>query len=172
MLRRRGFGGRGKLIGRIRDMDAGDVRFVRAAGIGMLAVGTLLLLGFGAILAQDLAWRARAVVVEARVTGLRDWPQEGGPSLVSAEFAFVLPDGTAARALGAAARRPCCRVGEVVRLAVDPARPAFVEPAGAATGGGTPAAMMALGLVFAALGTCGVLIARRGAREGKAARGG
>jgi hypothetical protein len=37
------------------------VRLVRAAGIGMLGIGTLLLLllGFGAILAQDLAWRAR-----------------------------------------------------------------------------------------------------------------
>ena len=152
----------GRYIAGLHAMNASDMRFFRRAGIAMMALGVVLMLGFGAMLAQVVAFRARAVTVPAVVTGLREWPRERGRPMIAPEFALTLPDGRRVTALGASSQRPCCQVGDSIWLRVDPAQPGHVEPALDDGGWGTLLIFTGLGGVFVALGALGPWIARRG----------
>ncbi len=156
MRRHRG-SGTGKLIPGIHAMDAG--------GLCMVALGSLLALGFGLIAAEALAFRARTIGVEARVTGFHEWEQERAPSFFSPLYDITLPDGRQVAARGPSETRPCCAVGAVRQVRVDPARPAVAALDHGASDWGTPLLVSLLGLVFVLLGLAGMLIARRGAES-------
>lgn len=159
----------GKSIAGIHAMDGGDVHHFRWVGLCLVALGSLLALGFGAVAGEALAFRARTIGVEARVTGFHEWEQERAPSLFSPLYEVTLPDGRRVEARGLSETRPCCQPGDVRRVRLDPARPTVAALDRGAADWGTPLLVMGLGLVFVLLGLAGMLIARRGAaflREG------
>lgn len=162
MRLRRGYGA-GKFIPGIHAMDAGDVHHFRWVGLCMVALGSLLALGFGAVAAEALAFRARTIGVEARVTGFHEWEQERAPSFFSPLYELTLPDGRRVEVRGLSETRRCCEPGAVRRVRVDPERPDVAVLDHGAGDWGTPLLFAGLGLVFVLLGLAGMLVARRGA---------
>ncbi len=162
MRRHRGTGA-GKFIPGIHAMDAGDVVHFRWVGLCMVVLGSLLALGFGAAAGEALAFRARTIGVEGRVTGFHEWEQERAPSFFSPLYELTLPDGRRVAARGLSETRRCCEPGAVRRVRVDPERPDVAVLDHGAGDWGTLLLFAGLGLVFVLLGTAGMLVARRGA---------
>lgn len=98
----------------------------------MLALPLLIgaaLLGFAGWAAwAELSFRARAVMTDARIVQMRPSTSRDSDGQMSTVyypvFDFALPDGRVVRAVGpVGSGRPCCEVGDAVRIRYDPARP-------------------------------------------------
>jgi len=145
---------------------------------GMMLLGLLLIIGAGAAIHAEFAFRRIAVETDGRIVRMveRVSREDGRITRRYAPvFAFALPDGRRIEIESATASDPpCCRTGDAVRVRYDPADPLRAYMTGFMESWFLPLILALMGFGSIALGAVARLFMRdtrrRGAKAGEASR--